>query len=292
MKSDACRSSWSAWRASREPRSPHAAQDARHMPPAWPYGQPPLAPRRRSRRRRRPQRSRPLRSQRPAEPQRPAAAAPCRPTGSTLQFTQQQINNSYGAGRLVPGQTIRPMPECGRARQARRSPRLRPVSPARRPRPARERARSRACRTTTSSQQMHDFQQGLRHSSDPRKANTLRDGEHREDAERGRDRGTRAMYFSSMHGAEVHPRRRDRDDPEDAHAGRNLLRRTATAPPSRIGNRIIETPEDTAQTQMRNPRSGFDGLRAGWQRQARRSPGHDRGQRQDHGLHPSVTDRT
>ena len=104
-------------------------------------------------------------------------------------------------------------------------------------------------------QQLKDFRGGLRASAEPRKANTSEMesiAKHLTDAEIEEV----ARYFSSMKWtpyirvveADTIPRMR--------LAGEMFLRLDdGTTEP--LGNRIIETPENTQQTQWRNPRSGF-----------------------------------
>jgi cytochrome c553 len=145
----------------------HAQQ--RQMPPAWPYAQVQLPPGEVP-----PQVAAP-----PTPPvTNPPAAnadAPAPPLlqakGSTAKFTQQQVGNSYAPADWFPD-SHPPMPETvahGKPGVARACGLCH--LPDGRGRP--ENAPLQGLPYDYIVQQLHDFQQGLRRSADPRKANTL-----------------------------------------------------------------------------------------------------------------------
>jgi cytochrome c553 len=173
---------------------PVAAAQQRQMPPAWPYAQTQLPPGEIP-----PQVAAPR-----TPPVTPATANPATPPppllqakGSSLQFTQQQVSNSYAPADWFPDSHPR-MPEIvahGKPGVARGCGLCH--LPDGRGRP--ENAPLQGLPEAYIVQQLRDFQQGLRHSADPRKGEHARDGEHREDDDRGRDQGSgndlaRQMY--------------------------------------------------------------------------------------------------
>ena len=223
----------------------------RQMPPAWPYGLPQLPPGE-------------VPDQVPAQ-RTPAYRPPASPDpnapppvlrqaeGSKFQFTQQQVGNSYGPADWFP-EDHPPMPEV----VARGKPDVARACglchlPDGRGRP--ENAPVQGLPYDYVVQQLRDFQQGLRRSADPRKANT---GEMENIAKALTDDEIRevARYYSSIRVPKY-----------------IRVVETATVPAYRIqgeiyfplgdgrtepiGVRIMEMPEDVAQTQLRNPRSGF-----------------------------------
>lgn len=107
-------------------------------------------------------------------------------------------------------------------------------------------------------QQMYDFKNGVRRSSEPRKPNTplmmgfavaMTDAEIREAAE----------YFSSMRWSQwIEVRETDTVPKTEPQGGMYLRLEGAAAGMEPIGSRIIETPVNTEYTErLRNPRSGF-----------------------------------
>ena len=227
------------------------AQSPRELPPVWAYAQPPLPPG--------------VIPPQATAPPTPAITDPNAPPangqpsvmrqaqGSKFQFTQTADQLQLRAGGLVPRGSSADA-RRRRAREAGRRARLRALPSAERPRPSGKRARAGpACRLHRPAASR--FPAGSAPQRRAAQGEHARDGEHREDADRRRDQGSREILLVDQ-GAEVHPRRRNRDGAGDAHSGRDLLSRggTATEP---IGVRIIETPEDVAETQLRNPRSGF-----------------------------------
>src|SRR5581483_4143711 len=143
-----------------------AVAQPRQMPPAWPYAQPQLPPGEIP-----PQVAAP----KTPVPNAASSGAPAQPLlqakGSSLQFTQQQVGNSYAPADWFPDSHPR-MPEIvahGKPGVARACGLCH--LPDGRGRP--ENAPLQALPEAYIVQQLHDFQQGLRHSADPRKANTL-----------------------------------------------------------------------------------------------------------------------
>jgi cytochrome c553 len=227
------------------------AQTQREMPPAWPYGMPDLppgivpdqVPA---------QRTPPFR---PATPPDPNAPPPVllQAEGSKLQFTRRQISNNYGPADWFP-EDHPPMPDVA----AHGKPDLVRACalchlPDGRGRP--ENAPLQGLPREYIVQQLHDFQQGLRRSADPRKANT---GEMENIAKALTEEEIQevATYYSSIEvpqyirvvETEMIPAMRLQGEIHyPADDGQQ----------EPIGVRIIETPEDVAQTRVRNPRSGF-----------------------------------
>jgi cytochrome c553 len=222
------------------------------MPPAWPYGMPQLPPG-------------------VVPPQVPAQRTPPAPgpapapnpnapppillqaAGSTLQFTQQQVNDSYGPADWFPDDHP-PKPDVvARGKPGLvRACALCHLSDGRgRP----ENAPVQGLPHDYIVQQLRDFQQGLRQSADPRKANT---GEMESLAKNLTDEEIQqvAKYYSAI---KVRPYIRVVEtDMVPAYRIQGEIYFPAdegTKEP--IGVRIMEMPEDAVQTRLRNPRSGF-----------------------------------
>jgi cytochrome c553 len=228
-----------------------AVQAQRQMPPAWPYAQPELPPG-------------VVPDQVPAQvtppyrpptPPDPSAPPPelLQANGSTLRFTQQQVSNSYGPADWFP-ESHAPMPDIvakGKPPGARACGLCH--LPDGRGRP--ENAPVQGLPRDYIVQQLRDFQQGLRRSADPRKANT---GEMENAAKALTDVEIQevARYFSSVKvpkyirvvETEMIPTMRIQGE---------IYFPVGDGQQEPIGVRIIETPEDVAQTRLRNPRSGF-----------------------------------
>ena len=221
------------------------------MPPAWPYGMPELpagvVPDQV------PAQATPV--YRPPAPPAPNAPPPVllQAEGSTLRFTQQQVSNSYGPADWFP-QDHPPMPEVvakGKPNVARACGLCH--LPDGRGRP--ENAPVQGLPRDYVVQQLRDFQQGLRRSADPRKANT---GEMENIAKAMTEQEIQevARYFSSI---EV-PKYIRVVETETVPAYRiqgEIYFPLGDGRTEPIGVRIMEMPEDVAQTRMRNPRSGF-----------------------------------
>lgn len=221
------------------------------MPPAWPYGQPQLPPG-------------VVPAQVPA--QRTPAYAPLTPpapgspqaqlrqaAGSTLQFTQQQIGYSYGPADWFPDDHP-PMPDVvahGKPNQVRACGLCH--LPDGRGRP--ENAPLQGLPADYIKQQLHDFQQGLRRSADPRKANT---GEMENIAKALTDAEIDevAAYFSAIK-VRKYIRVVEVDTIPATRTQGEIYFATDDGRTEPIGVRVMEVAESTAETQLRNPRSGF-----------------------------------
>jgi cytochrome c553 len=228
----------------------HAAQ-TQELPPSWPYGQPPL-----------PAGVIPPQAPAPATPRviDPNAVNPNAPppqlrqaAGSKFQFTQQQINNSYGPADWFP-EDHPPMPD----RVAHGKPGVARACglchlPNGRGRP--ENAPVQGLPNDYIVEQLHDFQQGLRHSAEPRKANTL-EMENIAKTLSEDEIKELAQYFSSMKWTK-YIRVVETDTIPTMRIAGEIYYPTNNGQTEPLGTRIIETPEDVAQTQMRNPRSGY-----------------------------------
>jgi cytochrome c553 len=222
----------------------------RQMPPAWPYAQPQLPPGEIP-----PQVAAP----RPPAATNPPATNPDAPPpavlqakGSSLQFTQQQVSNSYAPADWFPD-SHPPMPEVvshGKPGVARACGLCH--LPDGRGRP--ENAPLQGLPHDYIVQQLRDFQQGLRHSADPRKANTL---EMENIAKTLTDDEIKdaAKYFSSIKVPKYVRVVETEKVPATRVQGEIYF--TAEGPEEPIGVRVIETPEDAAETRLRSPRSGF-----------------------------------
>jgi cytochrome c553 len=226
-------------------------QAQRQMPPAWPYAMPQLPPGEVPDQV--PAQATP--PYRPPAPPSPGAPPPVllQAEGSTLQFTQQQVSNSYGPADWFPD-SHPPMPDV----VAKGKPNIARACglchlPDGRGRP--ENAPVQGLPHDYIVQQLRDFQQGLRRSADPRKANT---GEMENIAKALTEQEIQevARYFSSIKvpkyirvvETEMIPAMRIQGE---------IYFPVGDGQQEPIGVRIIETPEDVAQTRMRNPRSGF-----------------------------------
>jgi cytochrome c553 len=223
----------------------------RPMPPAWPYGQPQLPPG-------------VVPAQVPAQrtppyapPAPPAPGAPPAPlrqaAGSTLQFTQQQISNSYGPADWFPDEHP-PMPAIvaqGKPNEARACALCHLSDGRGRP----ENAPLQGLPADYIKQQLRDFQQGLRRSADPRKANTG-EMENSSKALTNNEIDEAAAYFSS-----IKPRKYIRVVEADTIPATRIQGEiyfpTDDGRTEPIGVRVMEVPESVTETQLRNPHSGF-----------------------------------
>ena len=229
---------------------PAASAQQQQMPPAWPYAQPELPPG-----------EIPPQAAAPRTPPvtNPAAAKPDAPPapllqakGSTAKFTQQQVSNSYAPADWFPD-SHPPMPEIvahGKPGVARACGLCH--LPDGRGRP--ENAPLQGLPIDYIVQQLRDFQQGLRHSADPRKANTLEMENIAKTLTEEEIKET-AKYFASI----KVPRYIRVIESEKVPATRvqGEIYFATDGPEEPIGVRIIETPEDAAETRLRNPKSGF-----------------------------------
>ena len=227
------------------------AQSPVVLPPAWPYAVPPLAPG--------------VIPPQAAAPRTPAVTDPNAPPangqppvlrqveGSKFQFTQAQVSFSYGPADWFP-EDHPPMPEAvakGKPGVARACGLCH--LPDGRGRP--ENAPIQGLPYEYIVQQLRDFQQGLRHSAEPRKANTL---EMENIAKTLTDDEIKevARYFSSIK-VPKYIRVVETETVPPLRISGEIYFPADTGDREPIGVRIIEMPEDVAQTQLRSPRSGF-----------------------------------
>jgi cytochrome c553 len=224
-----------------------AVAQPRQMPPAWPYAQTQLPPG-----------EIPPQAPAPKTPVPNAAPldAPAQPLlqakGSSLRFTQQQVSNSFAPADWFPDSHPR-MPETvahGKPGVARACGLCH--LPDGRGRP--ENAPLQGLPEGYIVQQLRDFQQGLRRSADPRKANTL-EMENIAKTLTDDDIKEAATYFA---GIKV-PKYVRVVETEKVPATRvqGEIYFVTDGPEEPVGVRIIETPEDAAETRLRNPKSGF-----------------------------------
>jgi cytochrome c553 len=228
---------------------PVALAQQRQMPPAWPYAQTQLPPGEIP-----PQVAAPQ-----TPPVTPATANPATPPppllqakGSSLQFTQQQVSNSYAPADWFPDSHPR-MPEIvahGKPGVARACGLCH--LPDGRGRP--ENAPLQGLPEAYIVQQLRDFQQGLRHSADPRKANTL-EMENIAKALTDDEIKEAATYFASIKVPKYVRVVETEKVPATRIQGEIFF--AADGPEEPIGVRVIEMPEDAAETRLRNPKSGF-----------------------------------
>jgi len=223
----------------------------RTMPPAWPYGQPQLAPG-------------VVPAQVPAQrtpaynpPAPPAPGAPPQPllqaAGSTLQFTQQQIGNSYGPADWFPDEHP-PAPDIvmrGKPNQARACGLCH--LPDGRGRP--ENAPLQGLPADYIRQQLRDFKLGLRRSADPRKANTG-EMENIAKALTEKEIDEAAAYFSAIK-VPKYIRVVEGDTIPTTRIQGEIYFAVGDGKSEPIGVRVMEVAESTSETQLRNPHSGF-----------------------------------
>ncbi len=217
-------------------------------PPSWPYGLPPAdaAPPPARGRAGGPRGGGPGRGQQ--QPQ-PTFTVP----GSQFSFTRQQISNGYGPADWFP-EDHPVMPEVvahGKNPQQRACALCHLPTGQGRP----ENAPVQGLPYDYIIQQLTDFRNDLRHSAEPRKENTsemisiaksLSDEEMKE----------AATYFSSMKWR-PYIRVVETDTIPRMRLQGNIFYRMDGDETEPLGNRIIESPEDTEQAQLRNPRSGY-----------------------------------
>jgi cytochrome c553 len=226
------------------------AAQAKQMPAAWPYAQPQLppgvippqvaAPRI------------PPATPAPSDPNAPPA--PLRQAkGSKLQFTQQQVNNSYGPADWFPDDHPA-MPDIvahGKPGVARACGLCH--LPDGRGRP--ENAPLQSLPVDYIAQQIRDFQAGLRHSSEPRKANTL-EMEIIAKALTEEDITAAAKYFNSIK-VPKYIRVVEADMVPTTRVQGEIYFATDDGQKEAISTRVMEVAEDATETQLRNPKSGF-----------------------------------
>ena len=178
---------------------------------------------------------------------------PRRVAGAAGSFTTGDINNGYGPADWFP-QDHPAMPDVvahGKNGQARACSLCHMPNGKGRP----ENAPVAGQPYDYIVQQLSDFRNGLRWSAEPRKANTaemiqiakaLTEDEIKE----------AAKYFSSMTWTPW-IKVVEMDTIPHMRLTGNIFYRTDDGTTEPIGKRVIETPENTVETQLRNPRSGF-----------------------------------
>ena len=227
------------------------AQGPREMPPAWPYGMPELppgvvpeqVPA---------QRTPPFRPPAPPDPDAPPPVL-LQAEGSSLQFTRQQVGNNYGPADWFPDDHP-PMPDVvarGKPNQVRACALCHLSDGRGRP----ENAPLQGLPREYIVQQLRDFQQGLRRSADPRKANT---GEMENIVKALTEEEIQAVatYYSSIE-VPKYIRVVETDTIPAMRIQGEIYFPLDDGGQEPLGVRIIETPEDVEQTRLRNPRSGF-----------------------------------
>jgi cytochrome c553 len=222
--------------------------------PSWAYGFPPVAsfpppppppPARRG--------GPPPGAAAAANPGRGPDTTELRATGATRTFTRTQVNDGFGPADWFP-EDHPVMPEVvahGKPPQARACALCHLPTGKGRP----ENAPVAGLPYDYILQQLNDFRNGLRTSADPRKDNTpamidiakaLTEDEMK----------VAAKYFSSMPWSKW-IRVVEAEQIPTMRLNGSIFYRVDDGTTEPIGNRIVESPEDTAQAQMRNPRSGF-----------------------------------
>jgi cytochrome c553 len=228
-----------------------AAAQSREMPAAWPYAQPPLSPGVIP-----PQAPAPrIPSATPAAPADPNAPPPPlrQAQGSKLQFTQQQVGSSYGPADWFPDDHP-PLPDIvahGKPGVARACALCH--LPDGRGRP--ENAPLQSLPVDYIVLQIRDFQAGLRHSADPRKANTL-EMEIIAKALTDDDIQSAAKYFNAIK-VPKYIRVVESDTVPTTRVQGEIYFATDDGKKEPIGTRVMEIAEDATETQLRNPKSGF-----------------------------------
>jgi cytochrome c553 len=222
----------------------------RRLPAAWPYGLPPVPAGEF------PPQAPPIVPPAAFVAPPPAATAPeqlRRAEGSEFQFTTQQIGYRHGPADWFPGDH----PAMPSIVAHGKNPQVRACAmchlPNGRGRP--ENAPIHGLSHDYIVEQLRTFQQGLRASADPRKDNTS-EMEQIAKALTEQEVQEAARYFSAMKWT------RYIRVVEAATIPRMQLRGHIFWPAAEggtepIGLRIVETPEDPVQAQLRNPRSGW-----------------------------------
>jgi cytochrome c553 len=225
------------------------AAQTREMPPAWPYAYPQLpagvvppqapAPR--------------IPPATPAEPPQGAPLPLRQAKGSTLEFTSAQIGNGYGPADWFPNDHP-PMPDIvahGKPGVARACGLCH--LPDGRGRP--ENAPLQGLPAVYIAQQIRDFQKGLRHSADPRKANTLEMEAIAKTLTEDEIRAA-AAYFQAIK-VPKYIRVVESDLVPTTRIQGEIYFATDDGRTEPIGVRVMEIAEDATETQLRNPKSGF-----------------------------------
>lgn len=189
-------------------------------------------------------------------PPPPAATGPDqlrRVDGSEFQFTQAQIGYRHGPADWFP-QDHPAMPEIvahGKNPEVRACAMCHLPNGKGRP----ENAPIQGLPYDYIVQQLRDFRAGLRASAEPRKANTS-EMEQIAKALTDAEIVDAATYFASMDWT-PYIRVVETDTIPRMRIAGEIFYSLGDGTTEPLGNRIIESPENTQQTQWRNPRSGF-----------------------------------
>ena len=220
----------------------------REMPPAWPYVLPPLPP-----------------GVVPPQAAAPRAPAPTRPTspdpnvpliqaaGSTLWFPQTQINDSYGPPDWFPDEHPQ-MPDIvahGKPGAVRACATCHLADGRGKP----ENAPLQGLPIEAFVQQMHDFQNDLRHSADPRKSNTLAMAGYAKAMTEDEIRQAAAYYNAIKVSRALRIVESDTVPMTKIEAQVYVATDDGRTEP--LGTRVMEIVDDPQQLEIRNPKTGF-----------------------------------
>jgi cytochrome c553 len=229
---------------------PVGTAQQRPLPAAWPYGLPPVPPGEY------PPQAPPILPPKEFVPPPPPAKSPdelVQAEGSEFRFTRQQIGYRHGPADWFP----QDHPEMPEIVAKGKNPEVRACAmchlPNGRGRP--ENAPIQGLPYDYIVQQLRDFQRGLRQSADPRKDNTS-EMEQIAKALTDEEIVQSARYFSSMKWTK-YIRVVEADTIPKMQLRGHIFWPDPAGGTEPIGNRIVETPEDPAQAQLRNPRSGW-----------------------------------
>ena len=227
-----------------------SAQEPRPLPPSWAYGLPPVPPGEYP-----PQAPPVLPPTEFVPPPRPATSPDQlrQAEGSTLRFTTQQVGYRHGPADWFPDDHP-VMPEIVAHGK---NPEVRACAmchlPNGRGRP--ENAPVQGLSYEYIVQQLRDFRGGLRVSAEPRKDNTS-EMEQIAKALTEEEIEAAARYFSSMPWTQ-YIRVVETDTIPKMQLRGHIFWRAEGNDTEPLGMRIVETPEDTAQAQLRNPHFGW-----------------------------------
>jgi cytochrome c553 len=220
----------------------------REMPPAWAYVLPPLPP-----------------GVVPPQATAPRAPTPTGPTspdpdvpliqaaGSKLWFPQTQINDSYGPPDWFPDEHP-PMPDIvahGKPGLVRACATCHLADGRGKP----ENAPLQGLPIDSFVQQMHDFQNGLRRSADPRKGNTLAMESYAKAMTEDEIRQA-AEYYSAINVSRA-LRVIESDTVPTTRIEAQVYVATDDGRTEPLGTRVMEIVDDELQLAIRNPKTGF-----------------------------------
>lgn len=220
----------------------------REMPPAWAYVLPPLPPGVIP-----PQAAAP-RAPSPARPAPPDSTTPLiQATGSKLRFPETQINDSYGPPDWFPDEHP-PMPDIvahGKPGLVRACATCHLADGRGKP----ENAPLQGLPIESFVQQMHDFQNGLRHSADPRKSNTLAMESYAKAMTEDEIKQAAAYYNAIKVSRTLRVVESDTVPMTTIEA--QVYVATGDGRTEPLGMRVMEIVDDAVQLEIRNPKTGF-----------------------------------